>query len=217
MPLSTATPEQIPDIDALRRLTKSLAMLDAIICPEWQYRYYSYNSKWGENQEMASMRNGCGDDWFLLFDDNGAALKGFAHEYPLAKDVSFVGRIHQTVPPFFASFLNEPAFTMSRASFCIWRRRTDSKWSVVSPLNGSISPEQDGSGEMINIFDCKPESYQVWATNYYEREVSLAAVQAIYKHQPLTDKLVSNLNSDLSLSSVYQDVNEIGYPSQPNS
>jgi len=34
MSLSTATPERLPDIETLRRLTKSIAMLDAIIFPE---------------------------------------------------------------------------------------------------------------------------------------------------------------------------------------
>src|SRR5436190_14373244 len=99
-------------------------MLDAIICPEWEYRYHSYNSKWAPGEEMASMRNGCGDDWFLLFDEFGAALKGFAHEYPLAGDAAFAARIQQDVPAGFASFLREPAFGMESASFCLWRRRT---------------------------------------------------------------------------------------------
>lgn len=131
MSLSTATPERLPDIETLRRFTKSIAMLDAIICPEWEDRYYSYNSKWGQDEEMASMRNGCGDDWFLLFDRHGAALKGFAHEYPLAGEASFAARIQETVPPVFASFLRKPAFSMDMASFCIWRGRTDPAWSVV--------------------------------------------------------------------------------------
>jgi hypothetical protein len=216
MPLSTATPENLPDIETLRRLTKSLAMLDAIICPEWLYRYYSYNSKWGDNKEMASMRDGCGDDWFLLFDENGAALKGFAHESSLAKDVSLILRIQQTVPSVFASFLHEPAFTMDRASFCIWRRYTDQKWSVVSPLGGYILPEQDGSAELIGIFDGNPESYKNWATDYYEREISLVAVKAIYEHQPLSEQLIANLNPDISFSGAYTDALEIGYQSAPS-
>jgi hypothetical protein len=216
MSLSTATPENLPDIETLRRLTKSLAMLDAIICPEWLYRYYSYNSKWGDNKEMASMRDGCGDDWFLLFDENGAALKGFAHESPFAKDVSLISRIQKTVPSVFASFLHEPAFTMDRASFCIWRRFTDQKWNVVSPLGGYVLPEQDGSAELIGIFDGNPESYKNWATDYYEREVPLVAVKAIYEHQPLSEQLVANLNPDISLSDTYADALEIGYPSAPS-
>ncbi len=74
------SPEPLPSIAEIRCITQSLAMLDAILCPEWEYRYYSFNSAWGPSEEMASMRNGSGDDWFLLLDATGAALKGFAHE-----------------------------------------------------------------------------------------------------------------------------------------
>lgn len=210
--LSTATPERLPDIEKLRRLTKSIAMLDAIICPEWEFRYYSYNSKWGRGEEMASMRNGCGDDWFLLFDVHGAALKGFAHEYPLAEDGSFATRIQQAVPSAFATFLHEPAFSMDMASFCIWRRQTDANWSVVLPASGPTSPKEDGSAELLGILDANPETYYSWATDYYEREILLAAVSAIYRHQALSNELVASLNAELTLSDISKDAVEIGYP-----
>ncbi len=45
MSLSTTIAERLPAIKDLRCLCKSLAMLDAIICAEWEYRYYSFNSK----------------------------------------------------------------------------------------------------------------------------------------------------------------------------
>jgi hypothetical protein len=35
MPPSSSHPEAMPEIPRLRLLTQSLAMLDAIICPEW--------------------------------------------------------------------------------------------------------------------------------------------------------------------------------------
>ncbi len=216
MSLSTATPERLPDIERLRLLTKWIAMLDAIICPEWEYRYYSYDSKWGHDEELASMRNGCGDDWFLFFDRHGAALKGFAHEYSLAGEPSFAARIQETIPPVFASFLREPAFSMDMASFCIWRDRTDPAWSVVSPVNGRVSPEEDGSAELIGILEGNPGTYRVWAANYYEREIPLPAVQAIYGHQTLSEHLIATLNSECALSDVNSDALEIGYPSQPS-
>ncbi len=34
----------LPSIAGLRRLTRSLAMLDAILSLEWDYRYYSFDS-----------------------------------------------------------------------------------------------------------------------------------------------------------------------------
>jgi len=212
MSLSTAAPERLPDIEELRRLTKSIAMLDAIICPEWEYRYYSYNSKWGPGEEMASMRNGSGDDWFLLFDRHGAALKGFAHEYPLAGDASFAARIQEKVPSVFASFLKEPAFSMNMATFCMWRSHTDTSWSVVSPSNGRIPPGADGSAALINILDGDPTTYQAWAVDYYEREIPLDAVQAVYGHRVLSKKLITSLNSERAVSDVTADALEIGYP-----
>ncbi len=44
--ISTRNLAALPGIDDLRRLCQSLAMLDAILEPEWQYRYYSFNSRW---------------------------------------------------------------------------------------------------------------------------------------------------------------------------
>jgi hypothetical protein len=54
---------RLPDIPVVRDRSRSLAMLDAILSPEWEYRYYSFNAAWGPAQELASMRNGSGDDY----------------------------------------------------------------------------------------------------------------------------------------------------------
>jgi hypothetical protein len=185
-------------------------MLDAIVCPEWEYRYFSFNSKWGPNEEMASMRDGCGDEWFLLFDRVGAALKGLAHE--LASDGSFPARIQELVPRDFVSFLREPAFDMEHATFCLWRRTADREWSVVQPRSGKVSPEADGSGDLLAMLDGRPQTYHSWAKDYYEISIPVEAVRAIYEHQPLTEQLVTQLNPDLSLAEIQQDVVEIAYP-----
>jgi hypothetical protein len=62
--ISTRNLTELPTTETLRKLTQSLAMLDAILMPEWDNRYYSFNSKWAENEQMASMRNGQGDGWY---------------------------------------------------------------------------------------------------------------------------------------------------------
>ncbi len=53
----------LPDVESLKRLSQSLAILDAIMSPDWEFRYYSFNSKWSEGEMMASMRDGSGDDY----------------------------------------------------------------------------------------------------------------------------------------------------------
>ncbi len=53
----------LPDVESLKQLSQSLAILDAIMSPDWEFRYYSFNSKWSEGEMMASMRDGSGDDY----------------------------------------------------------------------------------------------------------------------------------------------------------
>ncbi len=116
----------------MRRLAQSLAMLDAIISPEWQDRYYSFNSQWSADKRWPQCREGCGsgDDWFLLFSQTGAALKGFAHE--LASDSQFAKSIQEVVPKSFSSFLQEPASRMQYATFCYWCLADENIWKSVA-------------------------------------------------------------------------------------
>jgi len=180
-------------------------MLDAILSPEWEYRYYSFNSGWGPGEEMASMRNGSGDDWFLLLDSAGAALKGFTHE--LADDWSLPQNIQSQVPKDFSSFLGEPAFSMQHATFCYWRKANDPSWSKVS---GALT--DDGSEDMLALLVSGPSGYKEWAEDYFEISVALDAVVAMFSHQPLSDSVILVLNPKANLDFTYRQALQIGYP-----
>src|SRR5712671_5552095 len=120
--ISTRDLTALPTIETLKKLTKSLAMLDAIIMREWDYRYYSFNSRWAEGEQMASIRNGEGDGWYCGFGLPGAFLKGFDHESemsPWSMETSKVWPgVLESVPEYFNSFATEPAFSMEDATFC---------------------------------------------------------------------------------------------------
>ena len=47
--------KSLPDIEGLRKLTQSLAMLDGIMSPQLAVPIYLFNSEWGEGEVMASM------------------------------------------------------------------------------------------------------------------------------------------------------------------
>lgn len=198
-------PELLPPPAQLRRITQSLAMLDAILSPEWEYRYYSFDARWGPGEEMASMRNGEGDDWFLLLDSAGAALKGFAHES--TDDGGLAARIQQQVPAAFSAFLREPAFSMEAASFCYWRRHSDTQWHKVSSTQA-----QDGADTLLHLLNGDPQTYQRWAESYYEVVVSAEITAAIFRHQPLTEDMIRTLNPDADPALVFAEATDIGYP-----
>lgn len=204
----------LPDVPTLFRICQSIAMLDAILCPEWQYRYYLFNSKWAEGQQMASMRDGCGDSYFVLFNQHGAMLKGYAHESAAARWViehnEALPGMFDRVPEEFSEFLSEPGFAIHETTFCRWRRHGDQVWTKSEP---SYPPAPDPGGEtgLLAILEGDPERYQRWAMAYYEVPVNLAAVQRIYAHEPLTHELVHALNAAVTLEELAADIDEIGY------
>ncbi|MFD4814922.1 hypothetical protein [Streptomyces sp. NPDC058418] len=75
---------RLPAIGDLRNLCRSLAVLDMILSPDWEYRYYSFNSAWTDGNEMASMCNGSGDEYSIVFSAVGAYVRGFDHESPMS-------------------------------------------------------------------------------------------------------------------------------------
>jgi hypothetical protein len=202
-------------VGGLRRLSQSLAMLDAILCPEWQYRYHSFNANWAAGEEMASMRDGCGDSYFILFTAAGAIMKGFAHESEAWRKALELGQplsgVLDGVPEVFAGFLIEPAFSMAETTFCLWRRSTDLAWQTgaIDSLEGE---DQDGSAELLRLLDGDPEGYRAWAESYFETAIMRSAVDHIFGHRPLAEEVVKALNPELSLADLVEDASEIAYP-----
>ena len=75
---------RLPSPVELERLSISIAALDAVLSPEWQYRYFSFDPMWDGEQRLASMRNGCGDEYQIVFSEPGTAVRCFWHESPLS-------------------------------------------------------------------------------------------------------------------------------------
>ena len=213
--ISTRDLSGLPDVFRLQKIFQSLATLDSILSRDWEYRYYSFNSKWDTDEQMGSMRNGQGDELFALFNKTGCFIKGFDHESPMSpyRDVGkkVWDGVMDKVPQEFFECLTEPALNIKDTTFCIWRRKNDDHWQ-----RGSIAfPEgkdPDGSVYLLTLLNGNPETYQAWAEEYYEMEISLEAVRKIFEHVPMHVALVKALNADVSLEDLNEDLREIGYP-----
>lgn len=89
------------EISHIRKKLKTLAAVEAIVCPDWEERYFSYNSKWSEREEMASMRDGCGAEWFAWFHQSLIAYKYFSPEDGAMKDLE---KVKKAFPSEYKSF-----------------------------------------------------------------------------------------------------------------
>jgi hypothetical protein len=213
--ISTRDLSQLPDIDHLKALTQSLAVLDAILSSAWEYRYYSFNAHWAADRSVASMRDGSGDEMFAIFAPAGAIVKGFAHESPMSphsKNPPTVWPgVLDAVPSVLAGLLADPAFSTLDATFCIRRTRDSAAWQR-GTIEFPEGKDPDGSEDLLAILDGNPRTYQAWAECYFERSVSLPAVVHIYEHRPLSEEIIAALNPNVSMRELAQDLEEIAYP-----
>jgi hypothetical protein len=212
--ISTRHLNLLPNVDRLKALLQSLAILDAIMSPEWQFRYYPFDSKWSSNEQMGSMRDGSGDQVFVLFNADGCFIKGFAHESSMApcrtQPPEIWPGLLDGVPDEFSAALTEPAFSMDDITFCVWRRNSDQSWSH-GPIDFPVGIDPDGSENLLAIPDGDPENYRQFVEDYYETTVPVDAVRHIYNHLPLTESVVVSLNPELGVKDLADDLATIGY------
>jgi len=202
---------EFPDVRDFIRITKSLAALDAVVSPEWEYRYYSFDSNWDKGEMMASMRNGSGDNWYALILDCGIALQGLDHESPTFVVGQPRSWVFADLPEDFRKpFLDEPAFDSSNSTFCIWNHISGSQWQ--SGVVGLDQEIDDGSQRLLEILSGSPELYIQFSEEYYEESLPLAAVQSVYEHTPISVEIAESLNSETVTSELAIALDEIGYP-----
>lgn len=196
--------KRLPDIGECERIFKAAAMMDAILMPEWEYRYYSYNAQWDKGEQMASMRDGEGDHYFAWFGSGGLIIKGYDKAYA-SLHKNQLGDVLKGVPAVFNAFLHEPAFMMDQTTFCIWNEAGKNGWASSQQLT-------DEACVLIEILAGGALYYHAWAQAYYEVELDLNWVQHVFALKPLSEQLLQGLNAEIELDELGEEIAEIGYP-----
>jgi hypothetical protein len=212
---SSRAPEWLPAPAHLRMLMRGLAMLDAILEPEWESRYYSFDPAWGSEQ-LGSMRNGEGDWFFVWFAGRErVVIKGFAHESAMTPfkrpDKEPWPGLFDGLPDTLAYARDMQEFPPEEVTFCIWHEEGGA-WKTGPVEFPSGEEDPDGSAELLRLLDDEPRSYVRFAAKYYERKVDLRTVHAIYVNRPLTREMISKINPEADAAQVLKEAAEIGYP-----
>ena len=205
---ATSLVYRLPSVPDVERRCVALAMLDAILSPEWESRYYSFNRYWDRvrNQRMASFRDGCGNEYFILFSSDAvASIKGFDHE---AFDGQSVKGVLDGIPDAFADFKNEPAFDMENITFCLWN--AGGGWQRSGTLADGVIAK-DGSASMLGLLVGTPADYREYARDNFEIAVSAQVVARFFALDKLTSALAASLRQDVDLTQI-ESIDEIGYP-----
>ncbi len=215
--ISTRHLDRLPPPEALIRTSKHVALLDEILWPEWEDRYYSFDPRWGKGEVLASMRNGSGDLYFLWSSKHGTVLRGFDHESPMSPfqrpDESPWPGLLEGFPEELSYALREPAFALEEITFCIWRRKRERRWSI-GDVRFPRKKDPDGSAALLGILAGDPEDYVAHA-RAAGVTVKLGAVRRVYEGDRIDASLVRFLNPDADVRAVLRSAKAMGLPVDP--
>ncbi|RLP87674.1 MULTISPECIES: hypothetical protein [unclassified Micromonospora] len=208
---------RLPSIAVLRERCKALAMLDAIVGGD----YYAYDREWGED-EAASMRNGSGEEYDVVFTADGVFIRGVDHESSMSTytDGRLWPGLLDGLPEQFQAQAHEPAFCRQDgtldATFVLWRRTADERWHAGDDIDFSPADDDeadpDGSWLLDIVCDDIVAEYVEHATDVYEVDLDRAAVEHFVAFRPLTDAAVHALNLEAELADLRAKAAEYGYP-----
>lgn len=194
--------EKLPSKEILQKTCKAISVLDAILCSEWEYRFYSYNSRWSEDEEFCEMQDMEGERFQILFKEEGCVINGVHNGYKDA-DKSI---LTEGLPEVYQEFLFGEPVAFYGTNFCIW---TDGrgKWQY------NETGEADGKEELLYILDGNPITYKQWAEEYFEVEgIPLDIIEQIYRGETLTESMVMAVNPEMeNWEQLISDLEEINY------
>lgn len=190
--------DKLPSIERVKCVAQGLALLDSIIMPEWEYRYFSFNCNWdGAGKEMmGSMRDGSGGECFLHFTNAGVAGKVIFGS--LLSDAS---SCLSTMPEAFQQFKVEPAFSADNASLFFWRGVKQSSWCA--------SPDGLKEYPLLGFFVEGIEAYKVLVKDYYEKNIDAVVLEEVFASLNVTADQLMVLNSDINFDDLADDFQEI--------
>ncbi len=191
------TTPSLPPPEKLERTCKGIAALDAILCEDWSLRYYSFDAAWNATTRarMASMRDGSGDEWFLVFDPAGAFFKASWHAAPP------LASVHEGIPAALHPYVDEPAFSASLATYGGWFDGTS--WV----LHGQVG----FLAEQLEMLAGAAKTYQAHARDYFEVDLPLEAIEHVLAGKPIDAGVLAELGSNRTINELAADLKQIGY------
>ncbi|MDX6740108.1 hypothetical protein [Actinocorallia sp. A-T 12471] len=205
---------KIPGLEELKSRLQKLALMDALILPDWERRYFSFDMNWGSGESLATIRNGSGAEAHVLLRSSAALVLVSDHDLPSLGSSGFLPDLERRIPAELVEYLHEPAFcyggTFAAAS-CSWRTSGDSGWHFATancdhgllPFNalGLIAGGVDVNGyvdHVVEVYEVEPSA------------AFLRTVDHVLHGSPEMARAIIDGRYGERLADISQDIVEIG-------
>ena len=207
----------MPDIEALRTHMQQLAAITAVFDVEYGEPQFAFDPRWGKHEQIATNKNGSGDELFIHFTQEGCFIKGFAHESEMTPykrdDRSIWPGVLDNVPAEFKPSLTEPAFDPNSTTFAIWRTNSANEWST-GDITFPDGDYKDGSADLLEPITYSVFDLSDWLSENYETEVDSDIIQSVFAGGPLSDAQMSKLNSSSPIHAIRDAVRATGWETE---
>lgn len=210
----------LPPPAELERRCLAMAALDVVLSPEPHYRFFTFDPAWAARTRMASMRDGSGDSYDIIFGSFGTVVRAFDHEHELSPWGRPGGCIEPSIlqgfPAPLQPFIDNPAFRTEGGpdtdlTFCTWWPSEGSEWTT-----GPVGSDGGASWMLEVALDGTPVGYCSFAADYFEVVLSPAAVAPFYALRPATAEMITEIDPQAGILSIVADLTEMGYPVHPS-
>lgn len=156
------------------------------------------------------MRDGSGDNFFIVFRRGTTYIQGLAHESGLARQPP--DQLFDGLPGEMADLRDEPAFGPRECSFVLWWSSPDGPWEFGT--NDVPTPATDGSADLLAIFTDGARSYLNYARDYFEVELDSSAVAAVFASGAVQPDLIRAINPGADASVIEGELAAMGLLSE---
>lgn len=186
---STRRLDLLPTADRLLQACRALAVAEAALNRDPVTRLHTVTST-GADEWLCRVSDGSGNEALLWFGSDGAVIRGFDHESemsPWARDPADLWPgLDEGFPPPLRRAPTIRVAGIESITFLIWRSASDRQWSIGRiDLPVAFNADPDGSEFLLRPVSQPAEGHQ-FLEEYYEREVSRAAVDKLFQSAPLT-------------------------------
>lgn len=206
----------LPNPDTLERICRAIAALDVVLIEEPLFRTYGYQPSWMPDGRLATMDNGSGDQYQIVFVGADAVVRGFDHESDLSPWGLPQGQLPDGMldgyPDHLLALVDEPSFRTEGGprtdmTFCAWWTSAVAQWST-----GGLGNDGGGGWLLDLLLDGSPRGYCGYAADYLELDVAPEAVAPFYEIRSASGDMISSLRPSANAATTRQELAAMGYP-----
>lgn len=208
---------RLPDPTQLERVSLALAALDLVLLSDPYDRMFSYEPNWRGDTNLASMNNGAGGEYRIIFDTFGTLVMAFDHESPLSPwntpNKELVEGLVDGIPKELTPLVTDPAFAAQESpaaevTFCAWAKTDAVDGWITGPL------EDDGGAAWLLevVMGDAASLYTSFLNEVREPALMPEQLAPFFALEPISHALLEELGSELATKEVLAGLATLGYP-----